>query len=79
MQYLNPEIRNLHSLDRVFLTVYILILEQLSVPNILYFFLFAAIHKQPLSRSFLFLRLNISHYKVFTNAIQNLTLDGAYF
>ena len=52
MQYFNPEISKLQSPDRVFSTVYVLILEQLLVPKILYFLVFAA-YKHALSRSFL--------------------------
>ena len=74
LQYLNPEFPKLHYSDRVFSTVYALILEQLLMPKILYFFVCAAFHKQPLSRSFLsFLRLDITDYEIFTNPIQNFT------
>ena len=37
LQYLNSEISKLHSLDRVFSTVYVIVLEQLLVPKILCF------------------------------------------
>ena len=52
MLYFNPETLKLQSRDRVFRPVYVLILEQLLVPKILYFLVFAACYKQPLSRSF---------------------------
>ena len=59
----------------MFSTVYVNILEQLLMPKILYFFVFKACHKHPfprsftnlLSRSLLFLGLNIPDYKIFRN------------
>ena len=86
LQYLNPEISNLQSPDRVFSTVYVLILGQLLVQKILYFlFLPPAVnnhfpdHLQTPNIQiiswwpFNTMRLDIPHYKIFTNAIQNLT------
>ena len=50
-QYSNPEISKLHSPNRMFSTVHVLILEPSVVPKIL-FFVSVASHKHPLSRSF---------------------------
>ena len=61
MQYLNTEISKLHFPDRVFGTVYVLILEQLLMPKILYF---GACHKRPLFRSFTNTFLMISFLEV---------------
>ena len=71
-----------------FFTVYVLILEQLLAQKNTVSFCFCGlsqtptfqiIYKHPLSRSILFLRLDIPLYKIFTNAIQNITWDVADF
>ena len=50
--YLNPEIPKLQSLNRLFSTAYVVILEQLLVQKMLYFFVFEACDRHSLSRSF---------------------------
>ena len=52
MQDLNPEISKLHFPDRLFSTVYVLIVEELLVPKILHFLFSQPVTNTQLSRLF---------------------------
>ena len=72
----------LHSPDKMFSTVYVLILKKVLVLKILYLLVFAACYTH-FPDLFLIARntmgLDKTRYKVFTNAMKNLTYVVAYF